>query len=49
MGYSGWPLEFIALAYQFGYLMLPVISATTIWVGMNRELIQGMLKLPEDA
>lgn len=43
LGYSGWSLEFIGLAYQFGYLMLPVIGATSIWVGMNRELIESML------
>ena len=44
LGYSGWSLEFIGLGYQFGYLMLPVIGATTIWVGMNQGLIQGMLR-----
>lgn len=44
LGYSGWSLEFIGLAYQFGYLMLPVIGATTIWLAMNQELIQGLLK-----
>jgi len=44
LGYSGWSLEFIGLAYQFGYLMLPVIGATSIWVAMNRELIESMLR-----
>jgi len=44
LDYRGWSLEFIGLAYQFGYLMLPVIGATSIWMGMNQELIQGLLK-----
>lgn len=44
LGYSGWSLELIGLGYQFGYLMLPVIGATTIWLTMNQELIQGLLQ-----
>ncbi len=28
----GWQNEAVALAYQFGYLMLPVIGASSIWL-----------------
>lgn len=44
LDFSATTTELIALGYQFGYLMLPVIAATTIWVAMNRELIESMLK-----
>ncbi|WP_211211598.1 exosortase H-associated membrane protein [Gilvimarinus chinensis] len=29
---TSWQNEAVALAYQFGYLMLPVIGASTIWL-----------------
>lgn len=44
LGYSGWSLEFIALAYQFGYLMLPAIGAGSLWLGLNQPMIENLLK-----
>lgn len=44
IGYFGWQLELIGLGYQFGYLMLPVIGATTIWIMMNRRLLVVLLE-----
>lgn len=35
--------EFIALGYQFGYLMLPVISATALWIALNRPFLNRLL------
>lgn len=44
IGYSGWELEAIALGYQFGYLMLPVIGAATLWIALNRPFIARLLE-----
>lgn len=35
--------HFIALAYQLGVLMLPAISAATLWVGMNQRFIASLM------
>ena len=43
LGYRGFQLELIALGYQFGYLMLPVIGAVVLWVGMNRGMLLLLL------
>lgn len=40
-----WQIEAVGLAYQFGYLMLPVIGAATLWIAMNRRLINSLVKL----
>jgi hypothetical protein len=37
-----WQLDFIAIGYQFGYLMLPLIAASGIWMLMNRELLDTL-------
>ena len=42
-GLGGVTAEFVALGYQFGYLMLPVIAAITLWVALNRRLINTLL------
>ena len=44
LGYTGWQLELIGLGYQFGYLMLPVIGAATLWIAMNRRLLLVLLE-----
>ncbi|HEY7883420.1 MAG TPA: exosortase H-associated membrane protein [Cellvibrionaceae bacterium] len=41
--YSGWQLEAVAMAYQFGYLMLPVIGAVSIWFLANRQLVEQLM------
>lgn len=43
-GLEGVRLEMVALGYQFGYLMFPVIAAIAIWVAMNRSLINALLE-----
>lgn len=35
--------HFIALAYQLGVLMLPAISAASLWVGMNQRFIASLM------
>ena len=46
LGYTGWQLELIGLGYQFGYLMLPVIGAASLWIAMNRSLLMVLLEAP---
>ncbi len=43
IGITGWGLEAVALGYQFGYLMMPVISATAVWILLNRRFINSLL------
>lgn len=43
MGYGSFGRELIALGYQFGFLMLPVISATGIWIAMHRWFIREII------
>jgi len=40
---SEWQREAIALGYQFGYLMLPIIASITIWIALNRPFISHLL------
>jgi hypothetical protein len=48
-GFTGWTVEFIGLAYQFGYLMLPVIAAMSLWVALNRDLLNALMqRMPAD-
>lgn len=42
--YTGWQLELAAILYQFGYLMLPVIGAVSIWFLANRPLVETLIK-----
>lgn len=43
LGFGGWGREAIALGYQFGFLMLPAIAAGSIWIAMNRPLVNALL------
>lgn len=38
-----WQQEAAALCYQFGYLMLPVIGAVSVWFLANRALVQELI------
>jgi hypothetical protein len=40
---AGWRAEFIALAYQFGSLMLPVLAPVALWVGFNQPLLARLV------
>lgn len=35
--------DVIALAYQFGYLILPAVVPVALWIGLNREFIEGLV------
>ena len=43
---SGPPLEVIALAYQFGYLILPAVVPIALWIGLNRDFIECLIRKP---
>jgi hypothetical protein len=34
----------IALAYQFGYLILPAVVPAALWIGMNRAFIEQLIR-----
>lgn len=49
---AGFPLDGIALGYQFGYLILPAVTPVTLWVVMNRQFLEtlvGWRAEPDDA
>ncbi len=46
LAFQTWHLEVIGLGYQFGFLMLPVIGAATLWIAMNRRFILILLERP---
>lgn len=43
---TGLPLEGIALAYQFGYLILPAVVPVALWIGLNRDFIEQLIRKP---
>jgi hypothetical protein len=43
VGIDGWTREAVALGYQFGFLMLPAIAAGSIWIALNRPLLNALL------
>lgn len=43
---AGLPLEGIALAYQFGYLILPAVVPVALWIGLNRDFIEMLIRKP---
>jgi hypothetical protein len=45
-GLMGWRAESIALAYQLGSLMFPVLAPVAVWVGFNQPLL-GRLAAPQ--
>ncbi|MEP7043278.1 MAG: exosortase H-associated membrane protein [Dokdonella sp.] len=34
----------IALAYQFGYLILPAVVPVALWIGLNRDFIEALIR-----
>ncbi|MDX1571724.1 MAG: exosortase H-associated membrane protein [Xanthomonadales bacterium] len=42
---AGLPSEVIALAYQFGYLILPAVVPVAAWILFNRRFIEGVVNL----
>lgn len=42
VGLGDFEKTLVAIGYQFGYLMLPVISATFIWIALHRRFIHSL-------
>lgn len=40
---AGIPADAIALAYQFGYLILPAVVPVALWIGLNRDFIEALV------
>lgn len=38
----------VALAYQFGYLILPAVTPIALWVGFNRDFIESLVHPAEE-
>lgn len=41
---AGIPLNAVALAYQFGYLILPALVPAVLWILCNRPFIQDLIR-----
>lgn len=40
--------EFVAMFYQFGYLILPSVAPIVCWIALNRLFIEGLLQTDGD-
>ena len=40
---AGIGADVIALCYQFGYLILPAVVPVALWMGLNRDFVQGLV------
>lgn len=38
----------VALAYQFGYLILPAVTPIALWLGLNRDFIESLVHPAEE-
>lgn len=43
VGKAGISPDVIAIAYQFGYLILPAVVPVVLWIGLNREFIEELV------
>ena len=34
----------VALAYQFGFLILPAVLPAALWIGLNRAFIERLVR-----
>lgn len=41
---AGVSVDLIALGYQFGYLILPAVVPIALWIGLNREFIELLVR-----
>ena len=41
---AGLSLEFVALCYQFGYLILPALVPAVLWIVLNRAFIEDLTR-----
>ncbi len=42
--HAGLSPDAIALAYQFGYLILPAVVPAALWIGLNRVFIERLVR-----
>ncbi len=40
---AGFSVDFVALGYQFGYLILPAVTPVALWVLMNRQFLEDLV------
>ncbi|NCT66787.1 MAG: hypothetical protein GXC76_03980 [Rhodanobacteraceae bacterium] len=40
----GLPPDAIAFVYQFGYLILPAVVPAALWIGLNRDFIERLVR-----
>jgi hypothetical protein len=40
---AGLSAPVIALAYQFSFLIVPAVVPAVLWIGLNRDFIQGLV------
>ncbi|WP_440225622.1 exosortase H-associated membrane protein [Dokdonella sp. MW10] len=45
---AGLQPDAIALAYQFGYLILPAVVPIALWLGLNRDFIEALVHPSEE-
>jgi exosortase/archaeosortase len=45
---AGISADSIALAYQFGYLILPAVVPVALWIGLNRAFIESLVHPVEE-
>ncbi len=41
---AGLSTSAVALAYQFGYLILPAVAPAALWIGLNRPFIERLVR-----
>jgi hypothetical protein len=44
VAHAGLAPNAIALAYQFGYLILPAVVSVALWIGLNRSFIETLVR-----
>jgi len=44
LAHAGLSANAIALAYQFGYLILPAVVPAALWIGLNRAFIERLVR-----
>lgn len=46
---AGLPQNAVAIAYQFGYLILPAVVPAVLWIGLNRDFIARLVRMESGA
>ena len=43
LGFSAWGYEFLALAYQLGFLVLPPVVPVMLWFGQFQDALEAII------